>query len=104
MKVRTRAAAAIAAATMAALIGASAPAYASVRTRAVPAADSARAVPAEMGWIQANAYNNTRQGNFMCQAGGAALKAAGQASDWYCEVDPEDSNILYLWIYTRIIV
>jgi hypothetical protein len=103
MKVRTRATVAIAA-TAAALIGVSAPAYASVSARPTTAesartitmSDSGRMITAS-GYIVAGIYNNDRWGWLACTLAGVGMKLAGQASDWYCAVD-DQSGALFLWV------
>lgn len=99
MKVRTRVVTAIGAISMAALVGVSAPAYASVNTQptaAVSTAVSTRTIMASQ-WYVAYTYPNTRWGWLGCTAAGVGLKLAGQVSAWYCAVD-EQSGALFLWV------
>lgn len=96
MKVRTRVVTAIGATTMAALVGVSAPAYASVQHTQPTAAVSTRTIMASQ-WYIAGVYNNSRWGWLACTLAGVGMKAAGQASDWYCAVD-EQSGALFLWV------
>jgi hypothetical protein len=114
MKVRTRAVAAIAAATTAALVGVSAPAYASVDTRPAaasvdtrPAVASADAPPAAAAsaqtvrpydWYIAGFWKNNAMGWAACYGAGVALKLGGQISDYYCTLD-EQSNLIFLYVY-----
>jgi hypothetical protein len=99
MKVRTRVVAAIGATTMAALVGVSAPAYASVHTQ--PKAAVSIPTISVPQWYIAAVYSNTRWGQLACTLAGAGMKAAGQVYDWHCTVDLQ-SGALFLWVYAEV--
>ena len=96
MRIKKPATAAIAAAAMAAVVGVSTPAHASVSTHQTAAAPAGTITP-DM-WLRAYVYSNTAWGWTACTAYGVALKLAGQVSAWYCAVDADNSSIIWLWV------
>jgi len=93
MKVKTGAAA-VATATMAALIGVSAPAHAAVNARS-GAADPVRTARPSSS-VVAGVYNDNVWGDIACEVAGAGMQEAGEISSWTCVTA---GDVIYLVVF-----
>ena len=96
MKLKTQAAAGIAAAAVVVTIGVSAPAaQASVSSHTNAAVSVAAVTPHT--WMVAYTYPNSRWGSLACGIAGVGMQVAGLIHGWYCALD-EQSNRIFLWV------